>query len=218
MIRPFPSMVNVLVLVAAAAFLVPCPAGAAQKPSLDLLRRATDPNPGLQSYTANAQLSATLRAVVPIKKSYPGNVYYLRPKRKIEFQGVSGPLSKFKDLVTSTPTYEEAAATYSISPLDDNGTESTYLLVPKKTGSRVKSLNVHINDRSALLDRAEWSYNDGSSLSVDQTYQNVGNFRLPAKSTIAARYPAYRVDGTLTFSGYVPNAPVAPSVFESPKP
>jgi len=78
--------------------------------SLDLLRRAADPNPTLQSYTASAQLSATLKAVVPVHQTFNGTAYYLKPKRKIEFQGVPGPLSRFKDLATATPSYEEASA------------------------------------------------------------------------------------------------------------
>ncbi len=64
-----------------------------------------EPNPGLKSYTASAQLSATLHAVIPIHKVLDGTVYYLKPKRKIEFENVSGPLSRFKDLAASTPTY-----------------------------------------------------------------------------------------------------------------
>jgi hypothetical protein len=37
-----------------------------------------------------------------------------------------------------------------------------------------------------------------------------------AKGDIAARFPGYSVDGTITFSNYAPNAPVSPSVFVTP--
>jgi hypothetical protein len=193
-------------------------ASAQQTASLSLLQRATNPNPTLHSYTATAQLDATLHAIVPVHKVLNGTVYYLKPKRKIEFQNVPGPLSKFKDLVSSTPTYDEAVAKYTITPLTDDGTNSSYTLVPKQSGSRVKSLTVRVNDRSALVARAEWAYTNGGSLSFDQTYNNVGTFRLPEKSNIRARFPGYSVNGTITFSGYAPNAAVSPSVFESPKP
>lgn len=103
--------------------------------SMDLLARATDPNPTLDSYTATAQLSALMHAVVPIHKTFPGTVYYLRPHRKIEFQGVPGPLSQFRDLASTTPTYEQAMQQYAITPLTDDGTLSTYSLVPKKTAA-----------------------------------------------------------------------------------
>ncbi|HTV93396.1 MAG TPA: hypothetical protein VMG98_11840 [Verrucomicrobiae bacterium] len=191
---------------------------AAQPSSLDLLRRATDPNPALGSYTAAAHLDATLHVLVPVHKSFDGAVYYLKPKRKISFQKVSGSLNQFKNLVSSTPSYDDALRTYTIAPLADDGSESSYSLVPKNTGSRVKSLTVFVNDRSALIDHAQWSYTNGGTLSFDETYETVGTYQLPAKADIAARFPGYSVDGTITFSGYVPNAPVSPSVFATAKP
>jgi len=69
-----------------------------------------------------------------------------------------------------------------------------------------------------LIARAQWAYSNGGSLSFDQSYANVGQYRLPAKANIAARFPGYSVDGTLTFANYQPNATVAPSVFASPNP
>ncbi|MGC2130593.1 MAG: hypothetical protein WA629_10885, partial [Candidatus Aquilonibacter sp.] len=145
-------------------------------------------------------------------------VYYLKPKRSIEFANVSGSLSKFKDLVTSTPSYEGAMKQYTVTPLTDDGSESSYSLVPKKPGSRVKGLILSVNDQSALIERVVWSYTNGGSLRFAQTYGAVSGFALPTKSDIAARFPDYSVDGTITFANYVPNAPVSPSVFISPSP
>ncbi|MGA7200589.1 MAG: hypothetical protein WBX26_02070 [Candidatus Cybelea sp.] len=192
------------------------PAPNAPGPSLRLLARATNPNPTLNSYTASAQLSALLHAIIPIHQTFSGTVYYLRPSRKIEFQGVPGALRRFKDLASTTPTYEQATQQYVITPLTDNGTVSTYSLVPKKTGGRVKNVVISIGDASALLSQAQWNYTNRGSLTFAQTYMNVGSYRLPATATISARFPDYRVDGTLTFTNYRPNAAVSPAVFASP--
>lgn len=186
--------------------------------SLDLLQRATNPNPGLNSYTGTAHLSATLHILAPIHKEYDGKVYYLRPNRKIEFENVTGALSKFKELVSSTPSYDEASAQYRITPETDDGVHSSYLLVPKNTGSRVKSLTVVVNDQTALIDRAQWAYNNGGTLSFEDIYTDVGSYHLPNAANIQARFPQYSVDGTITFANYVPNAPVSASLFASPKP
>ncbi len=185
--------------------------------SLDLLRRATDPNPTLQSYTASAQLTATLHVLVPLHKTYKGAVYYLKPRRKIEFQGISGPLERFKDLASSTPSYDQAASAYTIEPLTDDGSVSTYLLIPKKTDSRVKSVTVTVADTTALISHVQWLYTNGGKLEFDETYSTVGDFRLASQVAIAARFPGYGVDGTLTFADYKPNAPVSPSIFTEPK-
>ncbi len=141
-----------------AAIIAMQAAGVAQTAaSIDLLRRAVNPNPTLQSYTAIAQ--------------------------------------------------------YTITPGADNGSVSTYTLVPKKQGSRVKSITLTVNDASALVSRAQWAYTNGGSMSFDQTYLNAGTYRLPAKANISARFPGYSVDGTLTFTNYHPNAPVSPAAF-----
>jgi len=193
-------------------------AAAGKTASMDLLARATNPNPTLNSYTASAQLSALMHAVIPIHKTFNGNVWYLRPNRKIEFQGVPGALSRFRDLASTTPTYQQAMEQYAITPLTDNGKLSTYSCVPKKSGGRVKSVVVTIDDASALLDSAQWNYTNGGKLMFNQTYANVGNYRLPAKANISAHFPGYSVDGTLTFSNYQPNATVSPSVFTTASP
>jgi hypothetical protein len=211
--RPAMTLTTIAFGVAVAATAV----ADAKTASLNLLRQAANPNPALQSYTASAQLSATLHALVPIHKSFGGAVYYLKPRRKIVFQGVSGPLSRFKELASSTPTFDEAMAQYTITPLTDDGTTSTYSAVPKTSG-RVKSVTVGVSDASALVTHAQWAYTNGGSLTFDQTYASVGTFRLPAKATIAARFPGYSVDATITFSNYQPNAPVSPSVFVTPSP
>jgi hypothetical protein len=211
-----------IVAIAAAVMLT---AGAAmqatvspQPSSLDLLRRALDPNPTLQSYTASAQLSALLHVLLPVHETFNGTVYYLRPQRKIELQDVPGPLSGLKDLAMATPTYDEASTEYTITALADDGVLSKYLFIPNKPGSRVRSITISIDDSSALISHSEWSYNNGALLRFDHTYTNVGNFRLPAKSTIAARFPGYSIDGTLTFSDYQPNANVPPSIFATTAP
>jgi len=181
-----------------------------------LLARAMNPNPALQSYTASAQLSARLLGPLPVSKTFPGTVYYLKPKRKIELQNVPGPLSKFKDMAASAPSYEQLMAQYSVTPLSDSGTASSYSLVPKKTDSRVKHITVTVDDASALITRAHWLYTDGGTLTFDQSYTTVANFQLPSRANIAARFPGYSVDGTLTFTNYNLNANVSPSVFASP--
>jgi hypothetical protein len=186
--------------------------------SMDLFARATNPNPTLNSYTASAQLSALMHAVIPIHKTFNGTVWYLRPNRKIEFENVPGALSRFRDLATTTLTYQQAMEQYAITPLTDDETISTYSCVPKKTGGRVKNVVVSIGDDTALVNGVQWNYTNGGKLTFSQTYMNVGNYRLPAKANISAHFPGYSVDGTITFSKYQPNAVVSPSVFVSPSP
>jgi hypothetical protein len=204
----------VLILLAA---ILPLGARSANTASLDVLRRAADPNPGLMSYTASAQLSAILHVLVPIHRSFSGRVYYLKPNRKIEFQNVTGQLARFKDLATSTPSFSKLRSDYTVTALGDTGTVSSYSLVPKNSGSRVKGIAITVDDASALIQHVAWSYTNGGTLQLTEYYAPVGTFQLPAKSDISARFSGYSVDGTLSFGDYKPNAPVSPTVFASAK-
>jgi hypothetical protein len=196
-----------------ALLAIPLAAALAQTQAPNLLQRATDPNPALQSYVASASLAAVLHAAVPIHKTLTGVAYYLKPKQKIVFEGALGPLSKFKELTSTTPTYDQARAEYTITPVGDDGTLATYSLVPSKPGRRVKKLVLSIDDHSALVVRAAWSYTDGSTLSVARKFAAVGAFQLAVEETISARFTGYSVDGTLRLSDYRLNAPIPASVF-----
>jgi len=185
--------------------------------SLDLLRSAVDPNPTLQSYTASATLSAVLHAIVPVRERFNGTAYYLKPKRKIVFNNVPGPLASFRTLASTTPTYDEAIAEYTITPLTDDGRLSSYSLVPKKTGARVTKLVVTVDDQRALITRAVWSYTNGGKLSFNQAYETTGSYRLATTIDVSARFPEYRVDGTIRLSDFKTNVDIPPSIFADGK-
>ena len=188
---------------------------AAQTASLDLLRTAVDPSPTLHSYTASAALVAEAHAVISLQRRFAGTVYYLKPKRTIVFDNLPPPLRRFRELITTTPTYDEAAAEYAITPLADDGKRSSYLLVPKKTGTRVASLRVIVDDREGLISRATWSYINGSRLTFDQAYEAVGPFRIATTIAVSARFPDYRLAGTIRLSDIRTNVPVPAALFEA---
>jgi len=196
---------------AVAAILLATPFVHATPP--DVLQQAIDPNPTLQTYVATASLAAELHALVPVHETFVGTVYYQKPKRKIVFSNVSGALSKFKELATSTPSIQEIHAQYVTTLLSDDGKTSTYKLTPSQPGHRVTSLTLRIDDASELISSATWAYSNGGTLRFDQVYEAIGTYHLPSQENIAARFPGYSVDGVLKFTNYQPNAAVPASVF-----
>jgi hypothetical protein len=211
------SRLCVLQVLAAPLLALPVAAASGSSPALDLLKSAIDPNPRLQTYTAAATLSASLHGAVPVQKTFKGTAYYSRPQTKIVFENLSGPYSRFKELTTTTPSFEEATADYDIAPRVDDGTLSTYVLVPSKPGRRVKSLTLTVDDRTALIARAAWTYTDGGRLSFEPHYSTVGSYKVVTNESIAARFPAYSVDGTLHLSGYQFDVRIEPGVFGASK-
>jgi hypothetical protein len=191
------------------ALLVFTLAGAGMPASTDLLRSALDPSPELHSFIANAVLQARLHAVVPVSNVFTGTAYYRKPDERIEFTNATGPLSRFRELRYGLASYTQLAAANSIVLETDDGSVSTYKLTPLVAG-RVRAFTLAVDDRSALIRRAEWIYEDGSRLTIDSTYSAIGGFRLATDERIVARFPAYAVDGELHLDKYRLNVRVDP--------
>lgn len=196
-----------LILFAAAAVL--------QSASVDLLRSAVDPNPALRSYTATATLLARAHLLIPLQQNFTGAAYYINPKLKIVFDNVPPALAQFRSLDASVPTYADASTNYVIAPFTNDGKASTYELVPKNTGSRVKSLVITVDDDAALVTTAVWRYKNGGWLTFTQQYQTIGAYRLPSTISIVARFPGYAIDGVIQLSGYRTNVDVPLAAFSS---
>jgi len=181
---------------------------AAVPPSDQLLAKALDPNPALLTYRASATLVAKLHALVPVQKTLHGTVTYRKPLRKIVFNDVPGPLKQFTDLIEATPTYEELKQSYRFLPNRDDGDTTTYTLFPLAPDRRVRTISIRVSDTEQLVKEAVWTYNDGSQLTIRPRYEPQGSFRLLAAIEIEARFPEYKVDGTLRFSDYQLGVPV----------
>jgi hypothetical protein len=184
-------------------------AGAGAPGSTDFLRSALDPNPELRSFTATAVLHARLHAVIPVSKVFTGTAYYRKPDERIEFAGTTGLLDRFRELRYGLPSYSELAAANNVVLETDDGNVSIYKLTPL-VARRVRGLTLAVDDHSARIRRAEWLYEDGSTLTVDPTYTTIGGFQLATDERIAARFPAYAVDGELHLESYRLNVRVDP--------
>ena len=183
----------------------------AQISTTGLLQAALDPNPGLRSYIATAELVARTHPL-PLSRVFRGTAYYVAPTRKIVFDNVSGLLSRFQTLTTTVPSYAQARQSYDVTSSSDDGRASTYTLVPRKIGGRVTSLVLSIDDGTALISRAVYHYSDGSVLSFDEHYETLGSFHVPASVDVAAHFPGYSVDGTIRFTNYRTNVAVPETV------
>jgi hypothetical protein len=189
-------------------------ATALPSPSAGLLASALDPNPALNSYTANATLVARAHPI-PLARTFTGVAYYERPTRKIVFDTVPRALAAFKTLETTIPSYAQATAGYLIAPLGDDGKTSIFSLTPKAAG-RVTGITVTVDDTARLILRAVWTYRDGSTLTVDEYYAPGGPFRLQSSIDVSARFHGYSVDGTIRLTGYRTNVDVPQTLFTAP--
>ena len=181
---------------------------AAPAPSLDVLRQALDPNPGLATYAAATSLSAVLHAGIAVHETFEGTAYYRKPVLKVEFRNVPPEFKRFSELDTSLPTYEEVLRDYQAAPPADDGTTYSVVLTPNKRDGRVQSLTLRVDDATRLVSQAAWAYKSGESLVMSPAYATNAEYHVFSTLAITARFDAYNVDGTLRFSDYRLNVSV----------
>jgi hypothetical protein len=207
-----------LITSCAAAFFAVCTIAASPNAQEQPLLAALNPNPALRSYVAVASLRLDIHLIATIHRSFSGTAYYLKPRRKIIFDSVSGPLAKFRELETTLPSPEEVTTQYVLQSTIDEGGMTTFVLAPAQPGRRVLRVTVVIENKTGLIQTAIWDYEGGGQVTTVVRYISQQSFHLAQTEDISAKFPAYHVDGHLSFSNFQIDVPVAPSVFASPSP
>jgi outer membrane lipoprotein-sorting protein len=178
-----------------------------------LYKRMVGLNGSLRTYTAEVHLDVALKTFPYISPSLDGAVYYKKPdKQAVVFDTVPALAAQFKKVYPKVDPPSLWTTLYEVAVLGDDGTSSTFRLVPKKNG-RVDHLDVRVDDATATIRGYAWTYKDGGSVSFDQSFTSIGGNYLPDKQTGHVDLPSYKADVTSTFSNYKLNVAVEDSVF-----
>jgi hypothetical protein len=170
-------------------------------------------NGSLRTFTADIHLEVAMKSFPYISPSLDGAVYFKKPdKQAVVFDTVPALASQFKKVYPRVDPPSLWTTLYQIAVLGDDGTSSTFRLVPKKNG-RVDHLDVKVDDATATIREYTWTYKDGGSVSFDQSFTSIDGNYLPDKQTGHVDLPSYRADVTSAFSNYKLNVAVADSIF-----
>ncbi|MEO6991632.1 MAG: hypothetical protein ABI346_09535 [Candidatus Baltobacteraceae bacterium] len=204
-----------ILAVLASATLAPA-WGAADTPveSTPIFHKMIQVNAHLRSYKAAVHVDAAMKSFPPISPSFDGTVYFKQPdKQAVIFDTVpilAGTLKKVYPHVEPPGLWPSL---YTMSLVGDENGTTTIRLVPKKHG-RVAHLDVKADDANATIKSMTWTYEDGGSITFDQTFTSIdGNFLLKSQSG-HVDLPSYKADVKSAFSNYKLNVPVADSVFK----
>ena len=179
-----------------------------------LYKRMVVLNGAVKTYKADVHLDVALKTFPFISPSLDGNVYYKKPgKEAVVFDTVPALASQFKKVYPKVDPPGTWLALYSVAVLGDDGTNTTFRLVPKRNG-RVDHLDVKADDATATIRNYVWTYKDGGTVSFDQSFTSVGGNYLVQKQTGHVDLPSYKADVTSAFSNYKLNVDIADSVFQ----
>jgi hypothetical protein len=180
----------------------------------DLLARMTALNPHLDSYQATVRADIVMHSFPFLAPSLDGTFYHKEPSEdKLVFTGgLPGIAQEFSKIYPHIDSPSQWDRVYVVSIVGDDGTSTTFRLVPRKHG-RVDHLDAVVDDKTATITSMRWNYNDSGYAEMQQTYTKVDGYYLVDKQTGHFERPGYNGDATWTFTNFKLNPPLTDAFF-----
>ncbi len=180
----------------------------------DLVDRAGALADDVRSYTATVHADVALHTFPYLSPSLDGTYYHKVPnKNKVVFtSGLPFIAKQFSKVYPEVPSPSQWRDLYVITIEGDDGTATTFSLVPKKQG-RIDHIDAKVDDKTAEVLSMRWNYNDGGYALLNQQYGDVQGHRLVTGRSGHFDTPHYNADMKSTFSGFKVNVNIPDSVF-----
>jgi len=200
---------------AAAALLVALGQPLQASPNSDkLLARLISANSGLRGFTASVSADVVMHSFPFLSANVSGIYYHKEPsKDKVVFTGGLPFIAKeFSNVYPHVESPSRWRDVYNISVERDDGTYTTFKLVPR-AGGRIDHIDAKVGDKTAELAQLRWNYVGGGYATLNQSYSKVGAFRLVTRETGHFEDSNYNADLSSTFSNFKVNTPIPDSIF-----
>lgn len=197
-------------LLIAAIFAYASPAPATE----DLIARMSAVNPDLHTFTATLHANVAMKSFPFLNASLTGTYYHKEPdKTKVVFtSGVPLIASQFDKLYAHIESPSQWDSVYNVTVVRDDGTVTTFRLVPKKQGN-VDRIAAIVDDKTATVTSMRWAYANGGYAEMTNHYGAVDGNTLVTSQTGHVEEPGYVADITSTIDHYAINPAIADSVF-----
>jgi hypothetical protein len=169
---------------------------------------------GIHSSIADIEVHTKMKSFPPLSLTFHGHSYFRGPdKETVVLDDVPGPL---KGIVKDTPSIEPAVEWeqyYHVTLVADDGSATTFHLVPRDSSSSLASIDAILDDTTGYMTQVHFVNTNGSETTTQQTYGNVDRFAVIVSQTGQSHGSGYKADVTTTFTNYQINVPVPDSIF-----
>ncbi len=203
------------VLTATAALLLAVvQVGQTDTPSSEVLQRLIALDDHLRSYTASMSADVVMHSFPYLSASLGGTYYHKEPsKNKVIFtSGLPFIAKQFSSVYPHVESPSRWNDVYVITVVRDDGTYTSFKLVPRKHG-HIDHIDAKVADKTGELARLRWNYVDGGYATLNQSYGRVGAYTLVTRQSGHFEDPNYNADVTSTFSNFKLNAAIPDSIF-----
>jgi outer membrane lipoprotein-sorting protein len=180
----------------------------------DLLTRMAALNPNLHSFSATMHADVALKSFPFLNVQLVGTYYHKDPDRnKLVFtSGVPAVAQQFDKLYAHIEAPSRWQDVYTVSVVSDDGSTTTYRLVPRKAGN-VEHVDAKADDKAATVAWMRWNYANGGYAEMTNRYGKVGGNVVVTSQSGHVQEPGYTADISSTIDNYKINPPLADSLF-----
>jgi len=177
--------------------------------------RMTGLNANLHSYTATMRAHVALTTFPFLSTDIIATVYHKDPDRnKVEItSGLPLVASQFGRLYPQIEPPSRWNDVYMVTKAGDDGTRTTYHLVPRK-GGNVDHIDAVVDDGAATISKMRWDYANGGTAEMDNVYAELQGNWVIASQTGDVEEPGYKGNITASLSDYKLNPQLDDSIFE----
>jgi hypothetical protein len=202
-------VIAVIAALAAAAW-----SGSNATASNDLLDRMATLNPNLHTFTATMHAGVALKTFPFLNVQLVGTYYHKEPdQNKVVFtSGVPAVAEQFDKLYAHIEAPSRWRDVYDVSVVSDNGTTTTFRLVPRKHGN-VDHIDARADDKTATVASMRWNYDNGGYAEMNNRYGQVDGNVVVTSQTGHVQEPGYTADINSTIDGYKINAALPDGIF-----
>ncbi|MDP9024358.1 MAG: hypothetical protein M3N13_03145 [Candidatus Eremiobacteraeota bacterium] len=181
----------------------------------ELLSRASGVNPNLRTYSATLHAHVVLTSFPFISTDLTGTYYHKDPnKDRLEItNGLPGIAKQFSKLYPHFVSPQQWPSVFVVSRGGDDGTMTTYKLVPRKRGN-IDHIDAAISDKDATISSMVWHYYNGGTAVMRNTYSLINGNEVVTAQSGSVDEPSYKGNITSTLDGYKMNPPLSDAMFE----
>ena len=175
-------------------------------------------NPSLQSYQARVHVNVHMLNFPWLSPKLDGTSYFKRPdKYEVVFDRVPSYAHGIDKLFG---TIDDVAAWLKEWNIGYDGVRSVdgkplfALVMTKKIYSdQIKDTVAYVDPATFQVDRMDWHYRNGGTITMTQTYREQGNYNVVSSQHADIRIPHVHAVADATYAAYQTNVAVSDSVF-----
>ena len=178
-----------------------------------LVTKIETQDPSLDSYRASIDFGVGLLSFPYIRKSVRSTAYYKRPDRlELVMEKLPSYARSLEHIFVGLGPPESWSDKFDVA-VGDAGTKNEHIrLVPKERGSRVRFIEIHLDEASGLPSKFVWDYTNGH-IEMTQKIEKIAGHYVGTAQEAEMYYPMVHAFMRTKVHDFIWNAPVDDKIF-----